>query len=77
MTGQLDICARLTCSRCGETGTGFWRRDALRGQGRELLGLTRGFLRKPGDRRADPSILCAACRVPAREMPFLCEGTEA
>lgn len=75
-TADLDICARLTCPDCGGSGTGFWRRDALRGQGRELLGLTRGFLRRPGDHRADPCILCAHCHVPAREAPFLCEHPE-
>lgn len=73
MTGELDICARLTCPGCGATGTGFWRKDALRGQGRELLGLTRGFARKPGDKRTDPCILCAVCRIPAQEVPFVCE----
>ncbi|TCZ66797.1 hypothetical protein [Roseicella aquatilis] len=70
MTSDLDICARITCPGCHATGTGFWRKDALRGQGRELLGLTRGFLRRPGDHRADPTILCAACHGPAQEGPF-------
>jgi hypothetical protein len=73
MTGDLDICARLTCPHCGATGTGFWRKDALRGQGRELLGLTRGFARRPGDRRVDPCIHCVTCHVPAREAPYECE----
>ncbi|MBK1660336.1 hypothetical protein [Paracraurococcus ruber] len=77
MTDHLDICARLACPDCGAAGTGFWRRDALRGQGRELLGLTRGFTRRPGDRRADPCILCVACRAPARELPFRCVSPEA
>jgi hypothetical protein len=70
MAGDLDICARVLCPRCGAAGTGFWRKDAVRGRGRELLGLTRGFARRPGDARADPAIFCAACRVAAREEPF-------
>ncbi len=73
MAGNLDVCARVTCPKCGAAGTGFWRKDALRGQGRELLGLTRGFSRRPGDARPDPTILCASCHVAAREEPFLCQ----
>lgn len=70
MIGDLDICARVRCPGCGAVGTGFWRKDAVRGQGRELLGLTRGFARKSGDTRPDPVILCVACRIPAREEPY-------
>ncbi len=73
MTSDLDVCARIACPDCGAAGTGFWRKDALRGQGRELLGLTRGFIRRPGDHRADPGIVCAQCHVPAREGPFVRE----
>lgn len=77
MTSNLDICARIVCPACGTAGAAFWRKDALRGQGRELLGLTRGFVRRPGDHRADPCILCAACQVPAAEGPFVAECSDA
>ncbi|MDO9708607.1 hypothetical protein [Paracraurococcus lichenis] len=77
MTCDLDICARITCPDCGATGTGFWRRDALRGQGRELLGLTRGFARRPGDHRPDPAVICVRCGATAREGPFEPERVEA
>lgn len=70
MIGDLDICAQVVCPGCGASGTGFWRKDAVRGQGRELLGLTRGFARKPGDARADPAILCVVCQVMVREEPY-------
>jgi hypothetical protein len=76
MTSDLDICARIACPACRAAGTAFWRKDALRGQGRELLGMTRGFVRRPGDHRADPCIHCAACHVPAAEGPFVAECSE-
>ncbi|MEN0073865.1 MAG: hypothetical protein AAGC69_05745 [Paracraurococcus sp.] len=77
MVDDLDICARIACPGCGASGTGFWRKDAVRGQGRELLGVTRGFLRRPGDHRLDPCIYCARCLVAAEERPFLRECAEA
>ncbi|WP_128079999.1 hypothetical protein [Roseicella frigidaeris] len=77
MVSDLDICARITCPECRGSGTGFWRKDAVRGQGRELLGVTRGFLRRRGDHRLDPCVLCAHCLVPAQEGPFVRERSEA